>query len=368
MTTSELVTLDDHFIHATPYPVTTPTAVPSRDPRFFERHWNVWHDDIGDLIIATGGTWYPNLGLIETYAIVNHRGDHRSVRALRPARSGSEEDLGAGPLQPTILEGLRHWRHTLESGEWDFSFDLYWTDSHRQVYGAAWGPETENGERQVTAGFEGFGDVTGWIQIGRTRIEWPSGHAHGTRDRHWGIGRGVGGARLNAGRIHRSGWKGGMWMDLGDVGVWGRRLLYRHGDPRPAAGTVRSVERRLRFEPDTHIFRSGLIDLTLDDGTVRRLTIERIGHQTAYMRCGFYGGTPDSGLHHGEYDGPERIEWDQFDVTDPQVRLKLRGLDEHHCRVLEDDRATTGILQPLEPDAYQACLEQQRGWRLLDDG
>ncbi|WP_245922388.1 hypothetical protein [Nocardia nova] len=358
--------LDDHFVHSTPYPISAVGAVPSRDPRFFERHWNVWHDDVGDLLVATGGSWYRNLGMVESYAIVNFRGDHRSVRALRPARS-SNEDLCAGPLQPTIVEGLRHWRHIVEPGEWGFSFDLSWTDSHRQVYGAAWGPEPKVGEREVTAGFESFGVVTGWIQVGGTRIQWEPGHAHGTRDRHWGIGRGVGGPRLNHGRTHRSGWKGGMWIDLGDVGVWGKRLLYRHGDQRPGASTVEKVDRRLKFEPQTHVFVSGSVDLTFDDGTVRRLQLERFGHQTAYMRCGFYGGTPDGGLHHGEYNGPERVEWDRFDVTDPAVRKRLRGLDEHHCRVIEGGRTTTGILQPLEPDAYHACIEGKPGWRFSDD-
>jgi hypothetical protein len=360
-----LTDLDDAFVHTSASTVSESESVPSQDPRLFERHWNVWHDDVGDLIIATGGTWYPNLGRVETYAMVNYRGDHRSVRALRPAGT-TGGDLSAGPITPTIVKGLQKWRHTVEPGEWDFSFDLSWTDTHRQVYAAAWGAEVEVGERQVTAGFEGFGTVAGKIHIGDSTIDWTSGQAHGSRDRHWGIGRGVGGARLNGGRTHRAGWKGGMWIDLGDVAVWGKRLLYPFEYARQGAGVVRQVDRRLRFEPDTQIFVEGIIDLTLDDGSERRLHLQRIGDQTAYMRCGFYGGTPETGLSPGEYDGAEHVEWDRFDVSDPLVRLKLRGLDEHHCLITDGTRTTTGILQPLEPDAYEACVAGRPGWRLWE--
>jgi hypothetical protein len=362
-----ITALDDHFVHSGPQTVSGPAVAPSQDPRFFERHWNVWHDDVGDLIIAAGGSWYPNLRRVETFAIVNFRGEHRSVRAMRPAL-GSDEDLAAGPIRPTVIEGLRRWRHTVQPGPWGFSFDLTWTDTHRQVYGASWGPEVETGERQFTAGFEGFGQVTGWIDVGGTRIEWAPGQARGTRDRHWGVGRGVGGPRFNDGRARRAGWKGGIWIDLGDVALWGKRLLYPVGDSRPGAGTVRRIDRCLRFEPGTEIFTAGVFDLVLDDGSQRQLRLTRLGNQTAYMRCGFYGGTPGSDLGHGEYDGPELTEWDSFDVNDATVRRELRGLDEHHCLVESDSGlATTGVVQPLEPDVYLACVEGRPGWRLWAD-
>jgi hypothetical protein len=368
---------DDRLVHTGPWTVDGAGAgPPSRDPRFYERYWNVWHDDIGDLVVAVGGSFYPHLGResdggrAEAYAIVNLRGDHRSVRAFRPL-GRDRADLAVGPLRPTIVAGLRRWRHRLEPGEWGVSYDLTFTDTHRQVYNAAWGPEVEHGERQVTAGFEGFGAVEGWVRVGDTLVEWKSGAAHGTRDRHWGVGRGVGGPAMNGGRPVRGGWKGGIWIDLGDVAIWGNRVLYPLADPRPGSGRVVEVRRRLRFEDDTRVFIEGLVEVTLDDGRTRRLRLERLGDQTAYLRCGFYGGTPErcdgnGGLYPGQYAGPARVECDRFDVTSATARLALRGLDEHHVRVVEDDgRQTTGILQPLEPDAYQACAEGKSGWELL---
>ena len=358
-----LAVADDQLLHTGPAPLGGPGPV-SRDPRFFERYWNVWHDDTGDLLLAVGGSFYPNLGRAESYAIANLHGDHRSVRAFRPLTE-DRTDLAVGPSRPTIVEGLRCWRYTLEPGEWGLSYDLTVTDTHHQVYGAAWGPEVNQGERHVTAGFETFCTVEGWIRHGDTFTEWGPGIAHGTRDRHWGVGRGVGGPALNGGRAVRGGWKGGIWIDLGDVAVWGKQVLYPLDDSRSGSGRVVEVRRRLRFEPDTRVFTEGIVELTLDDGHHRRLHLERIGDQTAYMRCGFYGGTPETGLHHGEYAGPARVEHDRFDATSATTRLALRGLDEHHCRVVEDGRETTGILQPLEPDAYEACAAGKPGWELL---
>lgn len=365
--TNVLTAEDDLLYHVGPDTIGDDYA-PSRDPRFYDRYWNVWHDDTGDALLAVGGTFYPLLGRAESYAIVNLRGDHRSVRAFRKL-GRDRADLSNGPLRPTILEGLRRWRHSLEPGDWGFSYDLTFTDSHRQEYSAAWGPEVSEGERHVTAGFEGFGTVEGWIEVDGERIEWGPGSAHGTRDRHWGVGRGVGGPTLNEGRTTRGGWKGGIWVDLGDVGLWGKKVLYPFDDPHPRAAWVKDIQRRLRFEDETQVFAEGLIDLTFSDGSTRHLHLERLGVQTAYLRCGFYGSTPvtsdGGGLHHGEYDGPPRVEWDRYDVTDPAVRLALRGVDEHHCRVTERSTVMTGILQPLEPDAYEACVAGKPGWSLL---
>ena len=60
------------------------------------------------------------------------------------------------------------------------------------------------------------------------------------------------------------------------------------------------------------------------------------------------------------------VEGDRYDVTSAEVRSRLMGLDEHHCEVTCDGETTTGILQPLEPDAYNACARGRPGWRFLE--
>ncbi len=292
--TNQLTAEDDLLYHVGPDTIADDYS-PSKDPRFYDRYWNVWHDDTGDLMLAVGGSFYPLLGRAESYAIVNLRGDHRSVRAFRKV-GRDHADLTNGPLRPRIVEGLRRWHHVLEPGDWGFSYDLTVTDTHQQEYSAAWGPEVPEGERHVTAGFEGFTRVEGWVQVGDERIEWGPGVAHGTRDRHWGVGRGVGGPPLNGGRVTRGGWKGGIWIDLGDVGLWGKKVLWPLDDPHPRALWVKDIQRRLRFDEDTQVFTEGLVDLTFNDGSTRHLHLERLGPQTTYMRCGLLrrhpGGEP----------------------------------------------------------------------------
>lgn len=354
--------LDDHLIHQTPDPI---RIAATTDPRFFERHWNVFHDQKGDLLIATGGSFYPNLDTAEGFAIVTCRGVQRSVRAFR--RIGANRgNIHVGPIQPTIVSGMREWRHVLADNDHGIRYDLTWQDTHRQMYRAAYGSLDDGGQRHVTAGFESFGRVGGWVEIEGERIELSMTEGRGTRDRHWGIGRGVGGPRYQAdGEPPRAGWIGGVWVAFSTFAIWGPIVLYPYGDDRARHGKVRKVERRLRFEEETKIFLEGEIDFTLDNGEVKRVRFERIGQQTAYMTCGLYGGSPDKRIWQGDYVGDDVVQGDRFDLQDPATRLQLRGLDEHHCRITCDGEVTTGILQPLEPDAFEACARGEKGWSFL---
>lgn len=359
-----LAALDDFLVHQTPDPI---RVVASTDPRQFERYWFVIHDQVGELLLALGGSFYPNLDLAESYAIVTHRGVQRSVRAFRPL-GADRVDLRNGPLAPRIVRGLREWRLVLEPNEWGIAFDLRWLDTRRQVYHAAWAPidrTTRARQSEVTAGFEGFGDASGWVEVDGRRLDCPPGSLRGTRDRHWGVGRGVGGPNLQFGRKHKAGWIGGNWINFSDFAIWGNKVLYGYGDARPGMGAVVHVERRLRFEEDTHIFTEGVIDYLLDDDSQKRVEFRRLGNQTAYMRCGLYGGTPDKDIHQGAWTGGVMVEGDCHDLSDPAVRSRLCGLNEHHCEIRCGDEVTTGILQPLEPDAWNACARQRPGWKFL---
>jgi len=357
--------LDDHLIHQTPDPM---RVVASTDPRFFERHWNVFHDQKGELLVVTGGSFYPNLDTAEAFAIVTHKGIQRSVRAFRKI-GANRGNIHVGPIQPTIVSGMREWRHVLADNDFGIRYELDWQDTHRQAYRAAYGSldrgNPPGGQRHVTAGFESFGRVGGWVEIEGERIELSLDEGRGTRDRHWGVGRGVGGPRFQSdGKPPKAGWIGGVWIAFSDFAIWGPIVLYPLGDDRPRHGKVRKVERRLRFDEATRIFQEGEIDFTLDTGDVKRVRLERIAQQTAYMTCGLYGGSPDKSIWQGD-DVGEKVEGDRYDLHDAAVREKLRGLDEHHCRITCDGEETTGILQPLEPDAYEACKRGAAGWAFL---
>ncbi len=361
-----LAPIDDYMIHQTPDPI---RVVWSTDPRIYERFWTICHDQKGELLLVTGLSFYPNLDTAEAYAIVNLRGRHFSVRAFR--RLGTDRmNMEVGPIKPAIIQGMRAWRYVLEENEWGISYDLLWRDTHRQIYHSTSGSIAEGAPRgrraDITAGFEGFGVAEGWVKVKGERIELSPDSSGGTRDRHWGVGRGVGGPALPPGRKLHAGWIGGNWVPFKRFAIWGNTILYRFGDAHPEMGRIVKTERRLRFEPDTQIFLEGVIDYTLETGEVKTLRYRRLGFQTAYMRCGMYGGTPDKNIYQGQHVGDNVVEGDYYDATQPEVRRRLRGLDEHHCEITCDGETTTGILQPLEPDAYNACARGRPGWKFLD--
>lgn len=357
--------LDDYLVHQTPDPV---RVMWTGDPRAYERYWMVAHDPTGDVLIATGGSFYPNLDRAEAYAIVNVRGRHIAVRSFRWL-GVDRADLRIGPIAPVIVRGLREWRYILEPNEWGISYELTFRDTTRQVFreplsNSATGvpPGRRN---DVTSGFECFGDVSGWIEVDGERIELAAGSA-GTRDRHWGTGRGVGGPAMSlGGRLH-VGTNGNAFVAYPDWTLWGDRVYYPFGDQRKGATRVYKPTRRLRFEPDTQIFAEAIVDYEFDTGEKAQLHYEKIGQQTAFLRCGMYGGTPGGDIHQGGYDGPGLTEGESFDVTRPETRIGIRGLDEHLCRVTRDDgRTTLGIYQTIDPVAYEACMSGRPGWDFL---
>lgn len=357
--------LDDFMIHQTPDPV---RIMWTGDPRAYERYWMVSHDATGDVLIATGGSFYPNLDRAEAYAIVNIRGRHTAVRSFR--RLGADRaDLRVGPIAPQIVRGLREWRYVLEPNEWGIAYDLTFTDTTRQVFREPLsdsGSGTPPGRRNdVTTGFECFGAVSGWVEVDGERTVLPPGSV-GTRDRHWGTGRGVGGPAMSlGGRLH-VGTNGNAFVAFDDWTLWGDRLYYPFGDERKGCTTVLRPTRRLRFEPDTQVFVEGVVDYRFGTGEVAQLHYEKVGQQTAYLRCGMYGGSPGSDIHQGGYDGPDMTEGETLDLTSPETRIGIRGLDEHVCRVTRDDGTTVlGVYQTIDPLAYEACVSGRRGWDLL---
>lgn len=356
--------LDDFMIHQTPDPV---RVMWTGDPRAYERYWMVCHDPAGEVLVAVGGSFYPNLDRAEAYAIVVSAGRHTSVRAFRPL-GVDRADLRIGPLDPQIVRGLRQWRYVLEENDYGIAFDLDFVDTTRQVFRDPLSTVARGvppGRRNdVTSGFEGFGVVQGWVDIGSRRIELPAG-SPGTRDRHWGTGRGVGGPTMALGdRIH-VGTNGNAFVAFQDWTLWGDRVFYPFGDTRTGHGSVRKPTRRLRFEEGTHVFCEAEVDYPLSNGETKTLHYTRLDQQTAYLRCGMYGGTPDRGVHQGGYDGQPHVEGETYDVSDPFVRTRISGLDEHLCRVECAEESVTGIYQTIDPVAYELCAAGKPGWSFL---
>jgi len=312
--------LDEFLVHNAPYPV---RVMWTPDAQAYERVWFTCQDKVGELLVVVGLAFYPNLGTAEAFAIVNVRGAHTTVRAHRAMHTDRMDMIVGGRAVSPI------------------------------------------------AGYDGFGRQEGWVEVAGTRFNLASDTHLGTRDHHWGTRDGVGGPGRSMGRQHPH---SGEWVEFEAFGIWGDHVLYNLGDGRKRSGTLARRVHRMRFEPDTHLLLSGEVDLEFADGSSKTMVFERLGNQIAFLRCGMYGGpnggTPDGDLWHGMAvaQGDEVVvHGETFDVTDPAVRSRLAGLDQHHCRVTCDGETTFGIVEPYDTLCYEVSRAGVMGFSLLDD-
>jgi hypothetical protein len=374
--------LDEFLVHNAPYPV---RVMWTPDAQAYERVWFTCQDRVGELLVVIGLAFYPNLGTAEAFAIVNLRGRHTTVRAHRTLPT-DRMDMAVGPFRFDVEEPFRRWRLRLDADDQTsrptrttgppsdspaVSYDIAWLDTKRPIFRQL-GAGMIVGDRSFSpvAGYDGFGRQEGWVQVGDERREvGPATHL-GTRDHHWGTRDGVGGPGRYMGMQHPH---SGEWVEFEDFGIWGDHVLYNLGDVRRKSATLARRVHRLRFEPDTHLLQAGEVDLVFADGSVKTMSFERLGHQIAFLRCGMYGGpnggTPDGDLWHGMRvaQGDEVVVHRQtFDVTDPAVRTRLAGLDEHHCRVTCDGEVAYGLVEPYDTLCYEVSKAGVMGFSLLD--
>lgn len=365
--------LDEFLVHNAPLPV---RVMWTPDAQAYERVWFTCQDKIGNFLIVVGLAFYPNLGTAEAFAIVNVRGRHTTVRAHQKLRN-DRMDMRLGPFSFEVVEPFRHWRLRLDRGtdstgvELPIAFAIDWLDTKRPVFRQL-GAGIIVGGRAMSpiAGYDGFGRQQGWVEAHGERFDLDTDTHLGTRDHHWGTRDGVGGPGRYMGMQHPH---SGEWVEFADFGIWGDHVLYNIGDPRKRSATLTKRVHRMRFEPDTHLLHSGEVDLHFADGSVKTMTFERLGNQIAFLRCGMYGGpnggTPDGDLWHGMAvaQGDEVVvHAETFDVNDPEVRSRLAGQDQHHCRVTCDGEVTYGLVEPYDTLCYEVAKAGVMGFSLLD--
>ena len=328
------------------------------DPRAYERYWFTAQDKKGELFVVTGFGLYPNLGTVEAYAIVNLRGQHTTVRAHRRLR-GNRLSMRVGPINFEPVSAYREWRLTLDENEYGISYDLRWFDTKRPVLQPI----------RFLGGYESFGRQEGTVVVKGEKFTLDRDSFMGSRDHHWGVRDGVGGPGHRLNPEGGSAATGGVWVEFGDWSVWGNRVLYNVGDPRPGAGQIVRQERRLKFD-EAQVFLEGVVTNTLANGEVKVLHMKRLGYQTAYLRCGMYGGreggTPNGDIWHGMYVGDNVVSGETFDTTRPEVRRHLAGAADHHCIVTCDGETTYGMFESHDPITYEMCRDGRPGYALLE--
>ncbi|MDA0352824.1 MAG: hypothetical protein O3A10_11515 [Chloroflexi bacterium] len=328
------------------------------DPRAYERYWWTAQDSTGELLVVTGFALYPNLGTVESFSIVNLRGQHTTVRAHRKL-TGNRFDMRVGPIEAQLVAPFKEWHLTLDENPYGISYDLRWLDTKRSIAQPA-----------MIGGYETFGRIEGTVRVGSEEFTLTEAAFSGSRDHHWGVRDGVGGPGHLVRPIERATATAtsGQWVEFGDWSVWLHRILYNLGDPRPGTGRIIKMERELSFDPDTQLFTGGTVHNTLEGGEVKSLHFRPLGHQVAFLRCGMYGGrgggTPEGDIWHGMFVGENVVSGETYDVTDPAIRLKLRGGSNYHCEVTCDDEVTTGLFETHDPITYEMCRDAEPGHSL----
>ena len=353
----QLTSADDLMLHQTLDPSAT---MWTEDARAYERLWFGLQDTEGHVRVTHGTAFYPNLRRSEAFSIVVHDGQHTTVRCYREY-SGDRTSLDFDPVSSRVVRGLSAWGLALADNEWAIGYDLAWTDTKRSEYRRI-GPLAEDGViTKAMAGFETFGRATGSVRIGGLTFDAGEIGLRGSRDRHWGIRNGVGGRAHWVGDPGRSSlppYFPGQWVEFGDFAIWGDVVLRNPDDDR-AAERIVGFERRLSFDPVTHLFKAGTVVNHLEHGGTLELEFERLGNQVAFLRCAGYGGprggTPEGDVWAGTHTGPDTVEGETYDVNDPDVQVRLAGLDQHHCVVTCNGEVTQGLFEGYEPELYERC-------------
>jgi len=328
----------------------------SSDPRSYERYWFTAQDKTGDLFVVCGWAIYPVLGTVEAYAIVNLRGQHTTVRAHRRLTS-NRLDMRVGPLNFELIEGLKEWRLTLDENEYGISYDMSWFDTKRAIMQPA-----------HLGGYETFGYPSGTVTVQGETFELTQGTYTGSRDHHWGIRNSVGGPGHAVGEARTATATAGQWVEFGDWSIWMNRSFLNLGDARGGTDLYHKLEVAVSFD-DNHMFTGAVTRNTLQGGEVKELHFRPLNNQAAFLRCGMYGGseggTPDGDIWMGMYVGDNVVSGETYDITDPAMRLKLRGGTNYHCEVTCGDEVAYGIFETHDPVTWEMCESGAPGYSLL---
>ncbi|WP_432841539.1 hypothetical protein [Dactylosporangium sp. CA-092794] len=361
---------DEYPIHQTSEPL---RFMASSDGRAFDRCYFAASDLAQELLVELGFGVYPNAGTADAFAIFAHGGQHVSVRAHRLI-GYDRADMRFGPISAEVVVPFQEWRLRLAENSEGLSFDLTYHDTKPQVFirrfpvPASYDGITRPDEH---SGYEGFGRVSGWVELQGRRFELTAEATRATRDHHWGIREGMGGRGFILTEMHRS-THCSQYVEFGDWGIWAGRVFYDQGTGRPPAVDVVKIERQLRFDPETKDLIGGTFINHLETGEVKRVDYEQVANCVAYLRTGMYigpdrRGTPTGDVSHGQFVGDGVVVGETHDVSTTAGRLHLQGMGDRLCRASCDGETTFGVLETIDPIAYELCAAATPGFAFAEE-
>jgi hypothetical protein len=318
---------DEMLCHQTP---TTFDHVVDSGDNWRENVWICAHDTSGRFFLSSHFGVSPNRNVMDASALLAvDRKTQYNIRTSRELRPRTDE-VAVGPLSYHVAEGMRtlHWR--LDENErgmaWEVEFQARMPPHEEEPQFARHrGRLTENISRYAQTG-----RAKGWVRVeGQTHdIRPDTWLAH--RDHSWGVR-----------------WQHNLYTEAqgfqppeplqGFLGDWhifqfddwsvcsslredheGAVLHYTGGlsfplgDPRPEVRLVRQ-EHDFELIPGTRLLQGGRITCFAADGSSRTVTIRPIS--IIYLQAAGYW--PYKGFRLGRWMGPDWIDGEQFDISDP---------------------------------------------------
>ncbi|MBS1847623.1 MAG: hypothetical protein JST73_05040 [Actinobacteria bacterium] len=331
--------LDEFPLHQTPLSM---AYVATSDRNFYDRCYFNAHDGTGDVYVITGAGVYPNLGVVDAFALVR-RGSHQwALRCSDALESTDRRAPTVGPYRIEVIEPLEVIRVVCDGDEHGIGFDLTWTGSFPAEMEQPHVMRT--GARAIidASRFAQVGTWSGEVRIDGEKIEVTADRWIGSRDRSWGI-RPSGDAEP-PGRAADEPLEGFWWtyvplrfedhalvviiQETADgfrtlnnaTRTWadGRReqLGWPEVEIDYASGTRHPTAARLR------LFPRGGDPFTLEIDTVTSIALH-VG--------GGYGGDPE--WAHGRWMGRGWVDGSVYDLDDPEIVARTPfGVIDHVAR------------------------------------
>lgn len=181
---------DDYPLHQSSRPLRDPGTDRNLYDRFFFCGYPTG-DAFGETYFAVAFGQYPGRNVMDGAFSLLRGGVQRNVRGSR-LLGHDRLDLHVGPMTIEIVVPLRQLRVTVDAPEAGITADLLFTSRgpafEEPPYRHATGYLTDFDLTRLTQN----GTWSGWIEVDGDRIEVDPSVWRGTRDRSWGIRRGVG--------------------------------------------------------------------------------------------------------------------------------------------------------------------------------
>jgi hypothetical protein len=354
--------MDEYLAHQTP---DTFDHVATSDRNFYDRHYFNCHASSDELFLVTGMGQYPNLGVSDAFVCISHGTKQTLVRASRELGS-DRHDTTVGPFRIEVLEGLKTLRVVCEPNEWGVAFDMIW----RGAVPALEEPRTFSRKHgRVTMDVSRYAQVGTWegtLEVAGSTYEVTPDRWKGARDRSWGV-RPVGEAEAPGIRVKDvvAGQAGFFhnWLPMQfddhmlkvqiDEEYDGTRVQEESvrvwSDPARAPEPMGRPDVDIAYQSGTREIESATVSIDHPDGKVQvRCTPLR----TVYLFAGS-GYKPEPDWGHGVYQGPLKVEGKVYDLSTPEARLAVAGLNETLSRFeREDGQVGYGMHENLVVGTY----------------